>query len=118
METFLFVCLYEQCWRVDQIISLLQSGPSRVYALWTPLPPTCYQAHLAEALKSPDGKIGNCFFFTDLLVPDAVKDELQAFRDITEHSVRKELEKATDSNSEPQRKVGMKISCMLKWLTF
>lgn len=48
------------------------------------------------------------FAVSHMLVPDSLKDELQAFRDPNDHAVRKELEKATDSNSEPQRKAAIK----------
>jgi hypothetical protein len=37
-----------------------------------------------------------------------LKDDLQAFLDPSDHGVRKTLEKATDSNSEPQRKAAIK----------
>lgn len=40
------------------------------------------------------------------IATEKLKDKLQAFRDISDHAVRKELTKASDSNSEAQRIAG------------
>eukprot|EP01125_Pyxidicula_operculata_P011544 TRINITY_DN3779_c0_g1_i1.p1 TRINITY_DN3779_c0_g1~~TRINITY_DN3779_c0_g1_i1.p1 ORF type:complete len:2107 (-),score=549.17 TRINITY_DN3779_c0_g1_i1:67-5526(-) len=59
--------------------------------LWKYLPSSTYQEHLKELLESTS-------------VSEVVKDYLQRFRDVTDHTVRKEITKQADSASIDQRK--------------
>lgn len=87
--------LYD-CFELSHIQHLLSLNPAKVTSgLWGKLTYTRYQEHLAGVLASPN-------------TPDKLKDDLQAFLDPSDHGVRKTLEKAMDSNSEPQRKAAAK----------
>lgn len=88
------------CFRTKNIFVLLIS----TLRLLSSLPVDYYQEKLKQLLNSDK-------------VDTNTKDKLQRYRDLSDHSVRKELQNASNSNSEEQRRAAISTLCKATFRT-